>query len=366
MNKKNVQILDDLMQRTEDLPEILHLRAAAPGYQFTNDDKKLLLDTYAKLDDILKEAAAFINIKFPGCERHVKAWNDIDFDAKIGPIKIITTDREHVKREWRKGIFDLKSLIKILKNETVLLVDDHDANFTTPSLGNVSSNYTLDHYTDKKNIPNQELVSDTINYFKIGKGAELFQPVDFLNLLDKQNEFVKLNFQKGDLVVQHLKNLPLPVREKHTLYGFILKWFGGYPVNNLNEDFDKTLKLVQKEFLSFDGDTPEKQFCKADQTMRNKFEKYGIAFTTAINHNIDVNEILAAMEINETKETAYHNFSDLFADAVANGTLDRFNDKKALLIAQSVYIMEIETTLFRAKLTQGLADFWVAANAIKA
>ncbi|MGY4539528.1 hypothetical protein ACVW0P_003963, partial [Mucilaginibacter sp. UYNi724] len=28
--------------------------------------------------------------------------------------------------------------------------------------------------------------------------------------------------------------------------------------------------------------------------------------------------------------------------------------------------MEIETTLFRAKLTQGLADFWVAANAIKA
>jgi len=31
-----------------------------------------------------------------------------------------------------------------------------------------------------------------------------------------------------------------------------------------------------------------------------------------------------------------------------------------------VYIMEIVTTLFRAKLTQGLADFWVAANAIKA
>ncbi|AMR34247.1 hypothetical protein A0256_23740 [Mucilaginibacter sp. PAMC 26640] len=31
-----------------------------------------------------------------------------------------------------------------------------------------------------------------------------------------------------------------------------------------------------------------------------------------------------------------------------------------------VYIMEMLTTLFRAKLTQGLADFWVAANAIKA
>jgi len=31
-----------------------------------------------------------------------------------------------------------------------------------------------------------------------------------------------------------------------------------------------------------------------------------------------------------------------------------------------MYIMEMLTTLFRAKLTQGLADFWVAANAIKA
>ena len=31
-----------------------------------------------------------------------------------------------------------------------------------------------------------------------------------------------------------------------------------------------------------------------------------------------------------------------------------------------VYIMEMLTTLFRAKLTTGLADFWVAANAIKA
>jgi hypothetical protein len=34
--------------------------------------------------------------------------------------------------------------------------------------------------------------------------------------------------------------------------------------------------------------------------------------------------------------------------------------------SMKVYIMEIVTTLFRAKLTQGLADFWVAANAIKA
>jgi hypothetical protein len=346
MKKRDIKILDDLMLRTENLPEILHLRAAPPGYQFTDDDKALILDTYLKLDDILKEVAAFINIKFPGAERHVRAWNNIDFDTKIGPIKIVTTDREHIKQEWKKGMFDLKSLIKILKNESLLLIDDdHDSNISGTTLKEFSSAYTLDHYTDKKVIPNQELVNDTINYFMNGKGAGSFEPIDFLNLLDKQNEFLKLNFQNGELVIQHLKDLSLSVRQKHTLYGFILKWFGGYPVNNLNEDFDKTLKLVQREFLSFEGDTPEKQFCRADQATRNKFEKYGIAFTTAINHNIDVGEILAAMEVDEPKKTVYQNFNSLFADMVSKGKIARFDNRKAFLIAQSAYNYEFNVWL---------------------
>jgi hypothetical protein len=120
----DIKVLDNLMFRTESLPDILHLRAAEWGYELTEADRVLLMDTYTKLDDILKEVAAFINIKFPGCERHVRAWDDIDFDTKIGPIKIRTNDREHIKREWRTGLFDLKSLIKVLKNESVLLADE--------------------------------------------------------------------------------------------------------------------------------------------------------------------------------------------------------------------------------------------------
>ena len=120
----DIKVLDNLKLRTESLPDILHLRAAEWGYELTEADKVLLMETYTKLDDILKEVAAFINIKFPGCERHVRAWSDIDFDTKIGPIKIRTNDREHIKREWRKGMFDLKSLIKVLRNESVLLADE--------------------------------------------------------------------------------------------------------------------------------------------------------------------------------------------------------------------------------------------------
>jgi hypothetical protein len=34
-----------------------------------------------------------LNIKLPRFERHLRAWNKIDFGTKIGPVKIITTDR---------------------------------------------------------------------------------------------------------------------------------------------------------------------------------------------------------------------------------------------------------------------------------
>jgi hypothetical protein len=154
-----------------------------------------------------------------------------------------------------------------------------------------------------------------------------------------------LNFQQSSVVIEHLIDLPLAIRKKHTLYGFILKWHGGYPVNNLNDDFDRTLKLVQKEFLSFPDNTPEKEFCKADQAMRNRFEKMGIAFTTAINHNIDVKEILAAMGDEEARETIFHDFHDLFNDAVNRGILGNFTDRKQLLIAQSASNYQFNTWL---------------------
>lgn len=109
MTEKDLHIINSLLERTDSLPDILHLRAAPIGYNLTDSDKDLLLDTYQKLDDILKEVATYINVRFPGRQDYIKAWNDIDFDTKIGEFKIHTTDREHIKSEWRKGIFDLKA-----------------------------------------------------------------------------------------------------------------------------------------------------------------------------------------------------------------------------------------------------------------
>ena len=147
MTTRDLNTIDDLLVRTNNLPEILHLRAVEIEYELTEDDKRLLLDTYEKLDDILKEVAAFINVMFPGRQDHINGWYKIDFDTKLGNFKIITTDLEHIKRAWRTGLFDLKSLLKSLRNEVFLLSDnDHqhvklDKDFRTNNFsGNIVYN----------------------------------------------------------------------------------------------------------------------------------------------------------------------------------------------------------------------------------
>jgi hypothetical protein len=124
MTQNDLNRIESLLTRTRNLADILHLRASPLGYKLTESDKGFLFKTYKDLDDILNEVLAIINVKFPDRKDYVHAWNEIDFDTKIGELKIHTTDREHTKRAWKKGMFDLESLIKKLRNETILMIED--------------------------------------------------------------------------------------------------------------------------------------------------------------------------------------------------------------------------------------------------
>lgn len=132
MTNKDLNRIESLLNRTNNLPDILHLRASEIGYVFTVADKELLKKTYSDLDDILKEVATFINVKFPKRQDYIHAWNKIDFDTKIGGIKVHTTDREHIKREWKNGMFDLVSLLKTLKHEIELRIEDNNIEKNEP------------------------------------------------------------------------------------------------------------------------------------------------------------------------------------------------------------------------------------------
>lgn len=128
----------------------------------------------------------------------------------------------------------------------------------------ISANNDLDFYYNTENMPNQDLVFGTLEYFETGKRKGFFEPLEFMNLLWEQYNFVNTNIQKPHTTITTLKALPLTVDQKHVLFGFILKWFGGYPVTNMDKQYDTTLRLIEKEFLSYKKQTPEKKFCQKD------------------------------------------------------------------------------------------------------
>lgn len=200
------------------------------------------------------------------------------------------------------------------------------------------ASYDLSYFLDKNNIPNQELVGETLTYFRTGAGKRAFEPLPFLNLLNKQYHFVHRHLGEGSKVVRALKALPFTELEKHILLGLLIKWFGGYPVHALDEAELETLKGLQQEFLSFEGETPEKEFCKADRAQRTHFMKLGLAFTAGLNHHLDVAAILKAMDAQggaPLPPKRYQSFDDLFRASVVHKALGPFKDQQSYLLARS-------------------------------
>ena len=221
MTERDLLVIKRLLERTENLPEIVHLRAAPIGYELTIADRELLLDTYQKLDDILKEVLAFIKVKFPRREDYILYWNKIDFDTKIGPLKIITTDSAHIKSAWKTGIFDLKSLIKNLINEVSLRVEEDNDKF--------NSFFNEKEWEDYLN-QRLEKRSDKADFFLdiiIEKGLinlDKFTVRKYFKqwLYDSQDFDLQIN--DGDFSIEEGDIKIVPDFRKENIAGF-LKWF---------------------------------------------------------------------------------------------------------------------------------------------
>jgi hypothetical protein len=219
-----------------------------------------------------------------------------------------------------------------------------------------SENYDLSYYTDKSKIPNQELVEQTIWYFEKTDASKVFQPLEFLNLLEKQHEFVLHNFLDKEKVVSHFVSLPLTDHERHILYGFILKWCGGYPTQSLNEDLHATLKLIEKEFLAYPGNTNEKYFCKADRETRMKFMRLSESFNLSYKYGLNMNLVYEALVGKVPEPEVYQNFYELFDDVVKDDSSLIPEDEHDFLILRSRYKIEFNGWLFDTKNWDGLED----------
>jgi hypothetical protein len=176
-------------------------------------------------------------------------------------------------------------------------------------------NHPLAWYTNPENrLATPEFMSETIRWFETGPGSRAFTTLDFVNLLFKQVDYVSANITATDSVREHFQTIKLSVTQQHILTGFIIKWWGGYPVRNAYRNQETTLKAIQEIFLSAEPDSPEREFCRADMVKRKKLLNLGTAMTAVINNEGDAAEILKEVNGNN-QEKQYGTFEDAFRHA---------------------------------------------------
>jgi hypothetical protein len=139
------------------------------------------------------------------------------------------------------------------------------------------------YYADKSNFPNQTLVRMTIKHIEKER-KDMFTPLEFLNLLDEQREFMSNAYGHfdgstcdiipenkkhiPDMIINHLQTLPLTEEKKHVLYGFIYLWYGCTPDGYLDKIQRITIKKIERLFLEYQEDTPEKRYCTRDNLIK--------------------------------------------------------------------------------------------------
>jgi hypothetical protein len=202
----------------------------------------------------------------------------------------------------------------------------------------ISCDYSLDYFTNESNIPNQDLVNETIAYFENGPGSRTFKPLEFLNLFEKQYRFVIKNWGDDNIVIAQLKSLPLTELEKHILYGIILKWFGGYPIySRMETDVNvfNSKKAIEREFLNYHEATPEKEFCKADRVRRTVSEMMTEALNDLLKYGTPVEKTLEVLGYYKIIKKTYRSFDELFADGYKDGLVEGIESKEQFLLIQT-------------------------------
>ncbi len=143
MNQKDLEYIDTLLKRFNDLPDIIELRVKSNRQQIAQDEENFLQKTYKELDDLLNDLLAFINVKFPNRKDLILMWNEIDFNPKVNGIKVHTSSPDIIRGNWIAGMHTLKHLILNIKREIILLVEDAASNSSTDNQPTIINDSTV-------------------------------------------------------------------------------------------------------------------------------------------------------------------------------------------------------------------------------
>ncbi len=117
MTEKDLEKIDQFIERYNKLPKDAELKYKLIRGEATDEDKKLAENLLDEIDNLFIELVAFLKVKFGHGNNYIKISNSIDFDTEIAGIKLTTIDKTAINRSWTNGMSRLKNLLLNIKAE---------------------------------------------------------------------------------------------------------------------------------------------------------------------------------------------------------------------------------------------------------
>ncbi|MGV8094478.1 MAG: hypothetical protein AB2L24_21705 [Mangrovibacterium sp.] len=117
MKTKDVKIIDDLIERFNDLEDVSDFQVEYKWKKLTDpEEKKQLFKTHKSISQIRIDLRAFINQKFDGRQDLMEHLDSIVFDT--GPWEIRSASS--IREIWFSGMNKLEDLLDIVKSEVYM------------------------------------------------------------------------------------------------------------------------------------------------------------------------------------------------------------------------------------------------------
>ena len=126
MKKRDLERIDGYIERYNALPKTADLKIKVLLGEPTELEKKQAKEIIDEIDEIFAELWAFIKVKFGEDSSYLKRCHDIDFDAAVSGIRLITNNKAVIQSSWQRGMHDFGHLLRDLKLEISMILEEQD------------------------------------------------------------------------------------------------------------------------------------------------------------------------------------------------------------------------------------------------
>lgn len=158
---KDLEKFDEIISRVDSLPPNADFKVPFLRGKGSDDEKSAALQILDEVNDVFRDLQAFIKVKLPESQHYLTECQAIDFDTEVMGISVRTNSEAHHQSAWKEGMFKLHNLLKSIRSEIVLQIEDSNEDVVRRPNKNLQIGHTQISHS---NVVIGDINSSSIDY----------------------------------------------------------------------------------------------------------------------------------------------------------------------------------------------------------